>query len=183
MIVRSPIAGQVLKNDLVIGEYIKEDAATKVVVADLDKVWVKANVSEMDAPYVGGKEGVAVNLEPRTYSVVAGRVNYVGGILDPETRTVETIIECNNPRHLMLPNMYAQVRMQIHSRNSIVVPKKAVLQSDKGRYVLRHVGDNTYVRTCVEVQSIDENYLRVIKGLSEGDVIIKEGAFYLIDKH
>ena len=93
------------------------------------------------------------------------------------------IIECNNPRHLMLPNMYAQVRMQIHSRNSIVVPKKAVLQSDKGRYVLRHVGDNTYVRTCVEVQSIDENYLRVIKGLSEGDVIIKEGAFYLIDKH
>ena len=183
MIVRSPIAGQVLKNDLVIGEYIKEDAATKVVVADLDKVWVKANVSEMDAPYVGGIEGVAVNLVARPDSVVAGRVTYVGGILDPETRTVETIIECNNPRHLMLPNMYAQVRMQIHSRNSIVVPKKAVLQSDKGRYVLRHVGDNTYVRTCVEVQSIDENYLRVIKGLSEGDVIIKEGAFYLIDKH
>ena len=183
MVVRSPISGQVLKNDLVIGEYIKEDAATKVVVADLDKVWVKANVSEMDAPFINGIEGVSVNLVARPDSVVTGHVAYVGGILDPDTRTVETIIECNNPRHLMLPNMYAQVRMQIHSRNSIVLPKQAVLQSEKGRYVLRRVAENTYVRTRVEVQSIDEQRLRVISGLNVGDVIISEGAFYLIDKH
>lgn len=183
MIVRSPITGQVLKNDLVIGEYLKEDAATKVVVADLDKVWVKANVSEMDAPYVDGIEHVEVNLVARPDSVMSGHVTYVGGILDPDTRTVETIIECNNPRHLMLPNMYAQVRMQIHSRNSIVIPKRAVLQSEKGRYVLLRVGDGTYVRNRVEVQSIDEQYLRVIKGLTAGDVIVSEGAFYLIDKH
>ena len=83
----------------------------------------------------------------------------------------------------MLPNMYAQVRMQIHSRNSIVLPKQAVLQSEKGRYVLRRVAENTYVRTRVEVQSIDEQRLRVISGLNVGDVIISEGAFYLIDKH
>jgi len=183
MIVRSPIAGQVLQNDLVIGEYLKEDAATKVVVADLDKVWVKANVSEMDAPYVNGIEHVEVNLVARPDSVVTGHVTYVGGILDADTRTVETIIECSNPRHLMLPNMYAQVRMQIHSRNTIVVPKKAVLQSEKGRYVLRRIGDNTYCRTKVEVQSIDEHFLRVISGLKVGDVIVTEGAFYLIDKH
>jgi cobalt-zinc-cadmium efflux system membrane fusion protein len=154
-----------------------------VVVADLDKVWVKANVSEMDAPYVNGIEGVEVSLMARPDSVVTGHVTYVGGILDPDTRTVETIIECNNPRHLMLPNMYAQVRMQIHSRNCIVIPKQAVLQSEKGRYVLVKAGENTYVRRFVEVQSIDEHFLRVIKGLNKGDVIVKEGAFYLIDKH
>ena len=183
MIVRAPLSGEVLQNDLVIGEYLKEDAATKVVVADLDKVWVKANVSEMDAPYVNGIEGVEVSLMARPDSVVTGHVTYVGGILDPDTRTVETIIECNNPRHLMLPNMYAQVRMQIHSRNCIVIPKQAVLQSEKGRYVLVKAGENTYVRRFVEVQSIDEHFLRVIKGLNKGDVIVKEGAFYLIDKH
>ena len=183
MVVRAPLSGQVLQNDLVIGEYIKEDSPAKVVVADLDKVWVKANVSEMDAPYINGIEGVEVNLVARPDSVVTGHVAYVGGILDPDTRTVETIIECNNPRHLMLPNMYAQVRMQVHSRNSIVIPKHAVLQSDKGRYVLVKAGENKYVRRLVEVQSIDEHCLRVVKGLTPGEVIVAEGAFYLIDKH
>jgi hypothetical protein len=49
--------------------------------------------------------------------------------------------------------------------------------------VLRRIDDNTYLRTPVEVQSVDEHYLRVIKGLNVGDIIITEGAFYLIDKH
>ena len=182
MVVRSPIGGRVLSNSLVIGEYLKEDADAKVVVADLDKVWVNANVSEMDAPYVDGIEDVEVSLMARPDSTVRGHVAYVGGILDPDTRTVQTIIECNNPRHLMLPNMYAQVRMHVQNRHSIVVPKGAVLQGEKSRYVLRKVGENSYVRTAVEVQSIDERSLRVIKGLSAGDEIVMQGAFYLVDK-
>ena len=107
----------------------------------------------------------------------------MGGILDPETRTVQTIIECDNPHHQMLPNMYARVNMHIQNLNSIVIPKDAVLQGENGRYVLRKTGEGTYVRTPVEVVSLDEHYLRIIKGLSVGDVIITEGAFYLIDKH
>ncbi len=179
MVVRSPINGRVLSNSLVIGEYLKEDADAKVVVADLDKVWVTANVSEMDAPFVGNIQGVEVSLVARPDSIVHGRVEYVGGILDPETRTVQTIIECSNPRHLMLPNMYAQVRMQIHNPASIVIPKSAVLQADNGRYVLRKVDDNRYVRTAVEVQSVDKHSLRVLKGLRAGDEIVMQGAIYL----
>ncbi len=182
MVVRSPIGGRVLSNNLVIGEYLKEDADAKVVVADLDKVWVNANVSEMDAPYVDGIKDVEVSLVARPDSTVRGHVAYVGGILNPDTRTVQTIIECNNPRHLMLPNMYAQVRMHVQNHHSIVVPKGAVLQGEKSRYVFRRVGANSYVRTAVEVQSIDEHSLRVIKGLNSGDEIIMQGAFYLVDK-
>lgn len=183
MAVRSPISGRVLSNDLVIGEYLKEDAEAKVVVADLDKVWVKANVSEMDAPFVEGIESVEVGLVARPDSLFRRRVTYVGGILDPETRTVQTIIECDNPRHRMLPNMYARVNMHIQNLNSIVLPKDAVLQGEKQRYVLLQTAENTYLRTPVEVQSVDEHYLRVLKGLSVGDVIVTKGAFYLIDKH
>ena len=181
MVVCSPISGKVLGNNLVIGEYLKEDADAKVVVADLDKVWVKANVSEMDAPYVDGIKEVEVSLVARPDSTVKGHVAYVGGILDPETRTVQTIIECSNPRHLMLPNMYAQVRMQVQNCNSIIVPKGAVLQGDKSRYVLRKVGDGCFVRTPVEVISVDEHSLRVVKGLKAGDEIVMQGGFYLVD--
>lgn len=181
MSVRSPIAGKVLSNDLVVGEYMKEDAEAKIVVADLDKVWVRANVSETAAPYVEGIEEVEVRLMSRPDSVVTGRVAYVGGLLDPETRTVQTIIECLNPGHHMLPNMYASVSMKMKGQNNIVVHKEAVLQGDDGRYVLRQVAPNRYVRTLVRVQTLDEEHLLVTDGLKVGDVFISEGAFYLID--
>lgn len=182
MIVRSPISGRVLSNDLVIGEYLKEDAAAKVVVADLSKVWVKANVNEMDAPYVDGINDVEVSLVARPDSVFRGRLTYTGGVLDPETRSVETIIECENTHRQLLPNMYARVNMHIQSLSSIVIPKDAVLQNDKGRYVLREINDSTFVRTPVETMSINERLLRVLNGLNEGDRIVTEGAFYLINK-
>jgi cobalt-zinc-cadmium efflux system membrane fusion protein len=181
MVVRSPIAGKVLGNELVVGEYMKEDAEAKVVVADLDKVWVRANVSETAAPYVEGIEEVEVRLVSRPDSVVRGRVAYVGGLLDPETRTVQTIIECDNHGHRMLPNMYASVSMKMKEQNSIVVHKEAVLQGEGGRYVLRRVAENRYVRTPVKVQTLDEEHLLVTDGLKVGDEIIMDGAFYLID--
>ena len=181
MVVRSPIAGKVLGNELVVGEYMKEDAEAKVVVADLDKVWVRANVSETAAPYVEGIEEVEVRLVSRPDSVVRGRVAYVGGLLDPETRTVQTIIECDNPGHHMLPNMYASVSMKMKEQNSIVVHKEAVLQGDNGRYVLRRVAEDHYVRTPVKVQTLDEEHLLVTEGLKVGDVFVSEGSFYLIN--
>ena len=181
LVVRSPVRGKVLKCDIVTGEYLKEDEESKVIVADLDKVWVRANVSETAAPYVEGIEEVEVRLVSRPDSVVTGRVAYVGGLLDPETRTVQTIIECFNPGHHMLPNMYASVSMKMKGQNNIVVHKEAVLQGDDGRYVLRQVAPNRYVRTLVRVQTLDEEHLLVTDGLKVGDVFISEGAFYLID--
>ena len=181
MTVRSPIAGKVLSNDLVIGEYVKEDAESKVVVADLHKVWVKANVTEMEAPLMESVEEVTLSLVADPDSCFSGRIAYLGGMLDPETRTMQTIIECDNAKGRMLPNMYAKISLKTSGRDCVIVPKKAVLQGEGGRYVIRKVGENRYCRTGVTVQTADEDRLVVTDGLRAGDEIITEGAFLLID--
>lgn len=181
MIVRSPISGKVLRNELVIGEYIKEDAEAKVVVADLSKVWVKANVSEMESPYVAGVEDVEVRLSSRPDSVIVGKVVYTDGMLDNDTRTMQTYIECVNTAGIMKPNMYANVRMSLKGQKHILIDNSAALQSSKGRYVLRRIAENTYVKTLIEAQSVEGNQLLVTKGLTVGDEIITQGAFYFID--
>lgn len=181
MVVRSPISGKVLRNELVMGEYIKEDADAKIVVADLSKVWVKANVSEMESPYVAGIRDVEVRLSSRPDTVILGHVAYTDGMLDQETRTMQTFIECDNRSGLMKPNMYANVRMSLKGQKHIIIPKAAALQGAKGRYVLRMVADNTFVKTPIEAQSVDNDNLLVSAGLTAGDVIMTEGAFYFID--
>ncbi len=181
MVVRSPIAGKVLSNELVIGEYIKEDAEAPIIVADLSKVWVKANISEKEALMMDGISDVAISLVANPDSLFHGKVVYLGEILDPETRTRQTIIECENTQGSMLPNMYAHLQIRCTGHEYVVVPKSAVLQADAHRYVLRQLADNTYLRTPVTVSGLDDDRLIITSGLSENDTIITEGAFYLID--
>lgn len=181
MVVRSPISGTVLRNDLVIGEYLKEDAEAKIVVADLSKVWVKANVSEMESPYVAGVKDVEVRLSSRPDSVILGHVAYTDGMLDAETRTMQTFVECANAGGLMKPNMYANVQMSLKGQKHIIVPKSAVLQGAQGRYVLRCVGPHRFVKTTVEAQSVDDQNLLISNGLAVGDVIMIDGVYYFID--
>ena len=181
MIVRSPVSGKVLRNDLVIGEYVKDDAEAKVVVADLNKVWVKANITEQEAPLMESIKKVNLRLVSCPDSIISGKIVYVGGMLDAETRTLQTIIECDNKGGKMMPNMYAKIEMESDGRSCIVVPKEAVLQGEKGRYVIRRIGDNTYCRTTVNVQGADNERYIVTSGLDKTDEIVTHGAFYLID--
>lgn len=181
MTVRSPVDGKVLKNEIVIGEYLKEDAEAKVIVANLDKVWLKANISEKEAPLVGGVSSVDIRTVANSDSVLHGTIVYVGGMLDPETRTLQTIIECDNRNGELMPNMYANITLYTTERDCIVIPKEAVLQSGEGRYVLRKVGERRYCKTYVTVQTASDGQLLVLDGLKAGDEIVTKGAFYLID--
>ncbi len=181
MVVRSPIAGKVLSNNLVIGQYVQLDAPALLVVADLGSVWVKANITECEAPLIEQVNGIKVQLVSRPDEWMDGKVVYSGGLLDPESRTIQAVIECSTPRGHALPNMYANIEMKVSKGQCIIVPKEAVLQGDNGRYVLKKVADNTYVRTVVDVQSADEDNLMVLNGLTAGDEIVTQGAFYLID--
>ena len=179
MTVKSPIQGKVLKNDIVIGEYLKEDAEAKVIIANLDKVWLKANISEKDAPLVNNIQHVDIRTVANNDSVLHGKIVYVGGMLDPDTRTLQTIIECDNRNGELMPNMYADITLYQAEKNCIIIPKEAVLQSNEGRYVMRKVGERLYCRTYVTVHSSSDGHMIVLDGLKVGDEIITKGVFYL----
>ena len=62
LIVRSPIAGEVVKDRIVIGQYMKEDAEPVAVIADLSKVWVVAHVKEKDLSLIQALDEVEIRL-------------------------------------------------------------------------------------------------------------------------
>ncbi|MCQ2274664.1 MAG: efflux RND transporter periplasmic adaptor subunit [Bacteroidales bacterium] len=181
MVVRSPIAGRVLQNDLVVGEYLKEDADAQIIVADLAKVWVKANINENDALLLDGVTDAEVCLVAAPDSAIAGKVVYLGGMLDAETRTVQTLVECANIRGKMMPNMYANVMLRARGHNCVIVPKGAVLQGEGIRYVLVQTDEHKYERRQVMVESVDTQHYVVLSGLRSGERIIAQGAYYLVD--
>ncbi|MEG1634548.1 MAG: efflux RND transporter periplasmic adaptor subunit [Rikenellaceae bacterium] len=181
LIVRSPIAGKVVANNIIIGQYIKEDADPLAVVADLSKVWVVAHVKEKDIRLIEKLQEVEVRLSASPEELIKGRIFHISEMLDEATRSVEVIIECDNTDRRMKPFMYGTVLLTDATTDVILIPTSAILQENDNCYVLSRCADRKFRKVNVTVDSSVDDKSVVTEGISSGAEIVTEGAFYLLD--
>lgn len=181
LVVRAPIAGKVVADRIVIGQYVREDAEALAVVADLKKVWVAANVKEKDLRSVEHLQEVEIALASAPEEPVRGRILHIGDLLDEETRSTEVIVECDNADGRMKPNMYAQVRLTGRAVESVVVPTSAILQQEQSCFVFTDAGEGRFRKTPVEVVATQGDRSVIGRGVAPGERIVVRGAFYLLD--
>ncbi|MEG2178211.1 MAG: efflux RND transporter periplasmic adaptor subunit [Bacteroidales bacterium] len=181
LLVRAPIAGKVVSNTIVIGQYIKEDAEPLAVIADLKKVWVVAHVKEKDIPLIEKLQEVEIRLSSSTDEVCKGKIFHISEMLDEATRSVEVIIECDNKDGKMKPFMYGTVQLTDVATQAILVPTSAILQESENYYVLVKEGKNKFRKRNIKVSATLDEQSVVEEGLNINDEIIIEGAMYLLD--
>lgn len=175
----SPVQGEVVKNDLVLGQYLKEDATPLVVVADIRKVWVVATVKEKYFGTIKPNDRVEVYTDAYPGKVTWGHIHHIGDILDEETRSLQVLVECDNPGKELKPGMFASVHFLSAPRPSLLIPASAVLQSEEGSFVYVRTAKETYQKRPVKVESAMQDTLRVTEGIREGEIIVSRGGIYL----
>ena len=181
LIVRSPISGEVVKDRIVIGQYMKEDAEPVAVIADLSKVWVVAHVKEKDLSLIQALDEVEIRLVAMPDKPISGKIYHISEMLDPDTRSVEVLIECDNTTRLMKPEMYGTVKLSDREAEVIRIPTSAILQEEENMYVLVELGNNDYRKQKIETGLTEDGKTVVLSGLNVGDEIVATGAFYLLD--
>lgn len=181
LVVRSPIAGEVVTDRIVIGQYIKEDAEPIASIANLSKVWVVANVKEKDLSMVQGLENVEIRLVAMPDHPIPGKIYHISEMLDEETRSVEVLIACDNTDRLMKPAMYGTVKLSDKEADMIRIPTSAILQEEDNCYVLVSLGDNNYRRQQITAGVGGTDQTVILSGLTPGETIVTTGAFYLLD--
>jgi RND family efflux transporter, MFP subunit len=179
LVVCSPISGEIVKDNITVGQYFKGDAEPVVTVANLDKVWVVARVKEKSIGLIGQHDKVQVTTDAYPDRPVSGEVSYVGSILDEESRSVEFYIECSNSNHILKPGMFATVAFDHKSANAIVVPSSAIMQDSNSSYLFVKVGRNKFARRVVAATSCNDSEVIVRSGLKAGDVVVAKGGVLL----
>ncbi len=179
LIVRAPISGEIVKNDITIGQYLKSDSEPGVLLADLDKIWVVAHVKEKDLGRMSPKDKVEVFAENLPDKPVAGTVDYIGGIMEDQTRSVEVYIECVNAGKLMKPGMFVTVKFYHNIVSAIIIPSSSVLQDEQSSFLFINAAPGIYLKRNVIVSSAENRKLLVTSGLKQGDVVVSEGGIYL----
>lgn len=181
LIVRSPIAGKIVTNNIVIGQYIKEESDPLAVVADLNKVWVVAHVKEKDIRLIERLQEVEIRLSASPEELIKGKIYHISEMLDEATRSVEVIVECENRNGQMKPYMYGTVLLTDQTTDAILIPTSAVLQQEENCYVLVSEGERRFRKVGIAVSNSVDDKSVVTDGLKVADEIITEGAFYLLD--
>ena len=175
----SPIGGEIVKCNITIGGYVKEDAESLVVVADLSKVWVAALVKEKYFGAIKQGDRVEVFTDAHPSKIIWGTIYYIGEILDEETRSLEVIVECNNADRELKLGMFCEMHFLSSPTKTIILPTTAIMQEQDNDYVYVEIEKGKFVRRGVETETISKNRVRIVSGLSAGESVVIEGGIYL----
>ena len=176
----SPIDGEVVQTNMVIGQYVKSDAEPLAIVAELSKVWVVAQVKEKNIGSIFKDDRVEVMTDANPEQVIVGYVSHISELLDEETRSVQVMIVCDNKDRRLKPGMFAGVHFINSPKESIIVPSTAVLQNEENSYVFVQKEKGTYIKRIVKSVTANQHETLITEGLGVGETIISEGGIYLM---
>ncbi len=112
--------------------------------------------------------------------VFEGEVTFIWPHIDPETRTVKARLEFPNPDLRLLPEMYADVTLDIPMGEKLTIPKSAVLRTGKKDLVFVDKGKGRIEIKRVELGQKAGGYYEVLRGLKKGEQVVSRANF-LID--
>jgi cobalt-zinc-cadmium efflux system membrane fusion protein len=179
MIVRSPIPGEVIKDNIVTGQYLKDDTEPIAIVADLSKVWIAAQVKEKDIRFINEGSSLDIEISALPGTVIKGNVYHVEEEVDEETRSIQVLSVCDNLNGHLKLGMYTTVHFLSVPVGQIQIPEKTLLQGEKDSYVFVQIAPLVFVRTSVTVETTENGIAVISEGLRPGDKIISEGGYYL----
>jgi cobalt-zinc-cadmium efflux system membrane fusion protein len=179
LVVRAPISGRVIDLSTAPGQYQNDPAAVLMVVADLSTIWVTAQVPEKDIQRVSVGDDAHVQFSAYPGERFDGRVQFVGDVLAPETRTVKVRIQLANEQHRLKPGMFARVILQGKEAPELVVPPSALLVRGDKSFLFVEKAPWTFERRPVETGEPLAMGVSVTRGLRPGERIITSNTILL----
>ncbi|MGB5256105.1 MAG: efflux RND transporter periplasmic adaptor subunit [Woeseiaceae bacterium] len=156
--------------------------ATEVMaVAQLDRVWVLAEVFERQAAWVRPGQRASVELDYLPGEALSGTVDYIYPELDPQTRTLKVRLRFDNESQTLRPNMFARVIIDGDPVEDVVhVPREALIRGGKVNRVVVALGQGRFQSRPVELGIESGDRVVIRKGIAAGDQVVTSAQF-LID--
>jgi Cu(I)/Ag(I) efflux system membrane fusion protein len=177
----SPASGTVIEKKVVEGQMVK--AGEELLrLADLESIWVIANVTEQDLGSVTLGQPAIVTFRALPGQQFAGRVAFVLHELDAATRTAQVRVEVRNPEHKIRHEMYAEVEIDTGAgeKRQLVVPSSAVIDSGERQVVIIDKGEGRFEPRAIVIGQRGEGMVEISKGLAAGEKVVV-AANFLID--
>lgn len=177
--VRAPFAGAVIDRLVSPGEAVTLGAPL-LVVSDLSRVWITAEVPEADLHRLSAPEPVEFRVTAWPDEVFAATLTTIGDVINPATRRVMVRAEADNADGRLKPEMFATLTVASGtSREILVVPAPAVQELAGEPVVFVETGPGEFQRRRVVTGATFDGDIEIREGLTAGERVVTEGAFLL----
>lgn len=176
----APQSGVLTKLGVREGMYIKPE--TQILsIANLDTIWLLAEVFERQANWVAVGQSAEAKLPSMPGVIWKGTVEYIYPDLDPVTRTLRVRLRFDNSKKKLKPNMYSHVTIFAgEKKNVISIPREALIRDAEQERVIKALGKGRFQVQEVVAGIESGDWIEIVEGLNEGDEIVTSSQF-LID--
>ena len=160
--------------DAEVGEFVTPSKQIAKLM-NIENVMVVVGVieKEIDRIFPGQKVVLTVDTYPNVE--FTGKVSEIDPGVDDRTRTMKVKSILANDGGLLLPGMFARVRITIFEQdNALVVPNDAVEKTSGGSKVYVVSKENKAEERTVEVSYVSTQFSIVSKGLEPGELVITQ---------
>jgi membrane fusion protein, heavy metal efflux system len=181
MSLKSPVSGSIIDLQIAPGAVLNDATAAVMTIANLDTVWVTANVPETDTALVAKDQAVDVTFPAYPGQTFSGKVLFVSDVLDPDTRRTKVRIAFDNPNKAFKPGMFATVAFIAPPMPRLVIPTSALLMTNDMSSVFVEVAEWAFERRNVDIASQEGATAVITSGLGPGDRVVVRGGVRLND--
>lgn len=182
LVVASPIDGRVTARNAAPGLLVQPgNAPAPYTVANVDVMWMLAQVPESDSPAFRIGQAVAVTLGAFPGRTFDGKISAIGATVDPNTRRVLVRSEVKNPHHELLSGMFANFEIRVGApMRSPAIPLDGVVREGDGTMTVWITADRRrFTKRTVKIGAQFDGYRQILEGVQVGELAATEGAIFL----
>lgn len=178
----APFTATVIEANFVPGS-LAEQGQQLFHLADLERVWLTAQVPESDLALVQEPDGAWFQLDgdPRIYRVDTDRDDRLvalGGAIHPQRRTVPLVFDVANQDGTLRIGMFAKVAVYTGAATTgPAIPASAVLTDGGLSVVFVQTGGESFERRMVRTGIREGDWVHIASGLKTGERVVTTGAF------
>lgn len=174
--VRAPANGIILTRNVEVGQTAMPSGEALFRLSKDGETELRGQVAEQDLPLLQVGQLVDVRLTG-TSKVYQGRIRLLGAVIDPATRLGTAKVSLM-PDPNLRPGAFARADVTVSNAQRAVLPQTAVLNDDKGSYVLVVNAQGKVERKSVRVTGMVPSGVTIAEGISPTDqVVTTAGAF------
>jgi cobalt-zinc-cadmium efflux system membrane fusion protein len=177
----APVSGTIASRDVAPGQYVSAGGDKPVlVIADLTRVWLVAQVSEGDAAAVHLGDPVDVTTPAYPGRIFHAVIDNIGASLDPQTHRLPVRATVANPDEALKPEMFASFSIRrTHETSATLVPASAVIHEGDSARVWVIDRNGLLTARPVVVSDSAKGEVSISAGLHPGERIVTSGAIFV----
>ena len=174
--IHSPVKGYVISRSISPEQHF-DKGSELYSIADIKHIWVMTDIFEKDRAFLNPGTMASVYYQGHEFHA---RMSDTLPQFDPETRTLKTRFELDNPDEILLPDMFVDVEFQVEKPATITVPADAVIDSGLRKTVYVERENGVFEPKPVKTGWRLGDRVQITDGLAQGERIVVSGNF-LID--